>query len=70
MAEPNKIHEALLEVAVQNFEEFCALTKFDATRAYVCLLKTKGLSYQQIANKLNMSRDEVRGIYRRRCGCN
>lgn len=64
-----QLNNEMLEIALRNFDEFCQLTGFDVLHAYVCLLKTKGKSYGQIAVMLKKSRDQIRGIHRRNCGC-
>ncbi len=64
-----QINKELLEMALANFTEFCRLMNFDETRAQICLLKSKGKSYGQIANALGKSRDHVIGVFKRNCGC-
>lgn len=63
------ILDQLLQLAMEDFSNFCEITNFDTERAYICMLRTKGKSYGQIAVILNKSKDQVRGIIRRNCGC-
>ena len=63
------LNDELLNMALSNFEEFAKQTGFDMARAHICLLKSKGKSYAQIAIILKKSRPQVIGIYKRNCNC-
>ena len=64
-----KLNEEALKMALENFDLFCQVTGYDATRAHVCLLKSKGKSYGQIALILGKTRAQVIGIFIRNCNC-
>lgn len=61
------LNSELLDMAMQDFEAFCLVAGVDLTRAYVCILKSKGKSYAQIAIMLGVTRDQVIKMYHRKC---
>lgn len=63
------ILDQLLQLAIEDFSNFCEITNFDTERAYICMLRKKGKSYGQISVMMNKSKDQIRGIIRRNCGC-
>ena len=65
----SELHDEMLKIALRDFDEFCMITQFDITRAYICMLKAKGKSYAQIGVCLGKSRSAVIGIYKRNCVC-
>lgn len=51
-----------LEMAIDDFEKFCQYAGVDSVQLKVCIERERGLSYQQIANKLTVPRSTVRNI--------
>ena len=49
-------------MAIADFEKFCKYAGVNSTQLKVCLERTKGLSFGQIAQKLNIPRSTVNNI--------
>lgn len=60
--------DELVNIALNNFDTFCVLFGADKQRAKICLLRSQGKSYGQIAVMLRITKDAVRGMHRRNCG--
>lgn len=48
-----------LEMAVQNFEEFCNFAGVNKQQLLICIERQKGKSYGQISQKLNVPKSTV-----------
>lgn len=59
MSKMSPLDKKLQELALTEWELFCTLTGVDKTQAFVCLERQRGLSYQQIGNKLKISKQSV-----------
>jgi len=53
------LDKKLQELALTDFNQFCQLTGVDKIKAFVCIERAKGLTFQQIANKLGVSRQTI-----------
>lgn len=51
-----------LELAIDDFEKFCKYAGVNSTQLKVCIERSKGLSLQQIANKLTIPKSTVKDI--------
>lgn len=49
-----------LEIAVQNFEEFCNFAGVNKQQLSICIERQKGKSYGQISQKLNVPKSTVK----------
>ena len=49
----------LMEIAINDFEEFCRLGGANIERAFICIELGKGKSLQQIATKLGIHKSKV-----------
>lgn len=56
------VKDTALQLAIQDFEKFCSYARVNSKQLKVCIDRDKGLSYQQIANKLRISRSYVKKI--------
>lgn len=61
---PNLKNKAL-EMALDDFEQFCKFAGVDKIQLSVCIERQKKLSLQQIANKLKIPKSTVNDICRR-----
>lgn len=58
----------LKDLAMSDWDAFLLLIGEDAiTKAKVCLLLNKGLSYNQVANKLQIAKHQVEYMCNRKC---
>lgn len=51
-----------LEMAIADFEQFCTYAGVNQTQLKVCIERNKGLSLGQISQKLNISKNTIKGI--------
>lgn len=51
-----------LELAIDDFDKFCKYAGVNSTQLAVCIERSKGLSLQQVANKLNIPKSTVKDI--------
>lgn len=68
----NKIQEMdkkLIELAANDFEQFCIISGVDKTQAYVCMERGKGKSNGVIAQSLKISRQAVSNRAKRCVAC-
>ena len=54
-------HKAL-ELALDDFEKFCKYAGVNSTQLKVCIERSKGLTLQQITNKLQIPKSTVKDI--------
>lgn len=48
-----------LQLAIQDFEKFCKISGVNMIQLKVCIERERGLSLQQISNKLNIPKTNV-----------
>lgn len=48
-----------LQIAIQDFNKFCKMSGVNMNQLKVCIERERGLSLQQIANKLEIGKDTV-----------
>lgn len=48
-----------LQIAIQDFNKFCKMSGVNMNQLKVCIERERGLSLQQIANKLKIGKDTV-----------
>lgn len=58
----NNLKDAALEMAINDFEQFCSFAGVNKTQLAVCIERQKKLSLQQIAMKLNIPKSTVKDI--------
>lgn len=51
-----------LELAIDDFEKFCKYAGVNSNQLKVCIERDKGLTLQQITNKLNIPKSTVKDI--------
>ena len=51
-----------LEMAINDFEKFCKFAGVNSNQLKVCIEREKGLTLQQIANKLRIPKSTVNDI--------
>ncbi len=51
-----------LQMAIEDFDKFCKYAGVNPTQLKVCIERSKGLSYGQISQKLNVPRATVNDI--------
>lgn len=51
-----------LEMAIADFQQFCMYAGVNEVQLKVCIERNKGLSLGQISQKLNISKNTVKGI--------
>ena len=62
MALQKNYKDKALEMAIDDFEKFCNFAGVNSQQLSVCIEREKGLSLQQIANKLQIPKSTVDGI--------
>ena len=51
-----------LELALDDFDKFCKYAGVNSTQLMVCIERSKGLTLQQITNKLQIPKSTVKDI--------
>ena len=51
-----------LELAIDDFDKFCKYAGVNSTQLMVCIERSKGLTLQQITNKLQIPKSTVKDI--------
>lgn len=51
-----------LALAIDDFEKFCKFAGVNSTQLKVCIERSKGLTLQQITNKLKIPKSTVKNI--------
>ncbi len=54
-----KLDGELMQLALERFDFFCSIAGIDKVQAFVCIERTKGRSYGEIAVDLNTTRSNV-----------
>lgn len=54
-----------LQMAIDDFDRFCKMSGVNMNQLKVCIERERGLSLQQIANKLNIPKGTVNDICER-----
>lgn len=57
-----KYKKDALEMAIEDFDKFCKYAGVNPIQLKVCIERSKGLSYGQISQKLNVPRATVNDI--------
>lgn len=56
------VKDKAIQMAIDDFEKFCIYAGVNSKQLLVCIEREKGLSLQQIANKLRISKSYVKKI--------